>query len=165
MSIAFIGLLLMVSKSYKSMLSMHQAVRYAKAATEKINTEIRLAVAPIQVRDGNGAAAPRGNRAEFSRFGETTVRRLELVSADADFMTPWDNTLVYDPDISVAGNEVVVSRWLAPVDPAGAFSYANATTPLTVRMRVGDPIGDESVARTGVGSQAAEINITVGPRN
>lgn len=164
-----VSLSIMVGRMQKSIYSQQMALKNAKKTIETMNREIRLAKAPLRLLDANGNPAQAGNRVEFSRWGETTVRSIELISDDDDFTTPWDNTLLYDPDITVGGDEVEVTKSISPIQQGAAFRYTGATTPLTVKMRTGDPVGVEdtkaSDAYTGPGMQGFEINITVAPRN
>jgi prepilin-type N-terminal cleavage/methylation domain-containing protein len=145
------------------------SLKNAQGAIEGINREIRLATTPLRVVDNAGAAAAQGNRVLLSRLGEPPGHRaIELVSADGDLKTPWDNTLVYDPNTDVGGDELVIAHWVTPIEEAGGFRYGGATTPLTVWMRAGDPVGEGAPVadtRSGPGMQGAEINITVAPRN
>lgn len=162
-----------IAREHKGIFSQQFSVHEAKSAIETINREIRLATTPLLVVDGTGAAVQQGNRVEFQRLNDTVVRAFELqAGADGDIALPWDNRLIYDPDTSIDGDEIEVARGIGPVEPAGAFTYSGATTPLVVRMRTGDPVGDlteeqevQSRANTGRGTQGMEINITVGPRN
>ncbi|MCL5271533.1 MAG: prepilin-type N-terminal cleavage/methylation domain-containing protein [bacterium] len=148
------------------------ALREGKAAMEFINQEIRQATTPLRVLDAAGNTAVQGNAVVFSRAGESAGKReIQLVSTDGDLMTPWDNSLVLDPDTGAAGDEIALARWLTPLDAAGAFSYQGATTALEVRLRAGDPETDNadliarSNAHSGPGIQGLEVNIAVAPRN
>lgn len=181
-SMALGGLLFMVMRIDKAVFAQQNALHQAKKAMEALNLEIRLATTPLIVRDADGNPAAdsdgdgdvEGNRVEFSRLNEATVRSFELISADASMASPWDNTFVYDPDVDSEGDEIVVARGIAPVNDTGAFEYAGGLTPLIALMRTGDwiPEGDESQsmeyaaqAATGPGLQGVEINITIAPRN
>jgi prepilin-type N-terminal cleavage/methylation domain-containing protein len=170
---AVMGLFVMSARFFASISSQTRALKYAKSAMEGphgLNREIRQAVAPLKpVTPG---ADGWFNAVEFTHFGETQLRRIELrPGADGDLTTPWDNELVYQPESGESGNEVVISKWLTPVRNgagtlnSGIFSYADATRNLIVRARVGDPVGNEATYITGPGLQGAEINITVSPRN
>ncbi|MBN1865989.1 prepilin-type N-terminal cleavage/methylation domain-containing protein [Candidatus Sumerlaeota bacterium] len=150
---------LFVRKVYKATASQQLALYNAKKAIEVLNREIRRAQAPLLNLNGWG------NRVEFRRFGESTVRSLELVSSDDDVTTPWDNSLVYDPNTATSGDEVTIAENIAASTAQGAFNYASGNRPLVVRMRAGDPVDDEARQLTGPGVQGVEINITVGPRN
>ena len=167
---------IMVGRLHKSVFAQQHALHQATKAIEALNREIRAASAPLLVFDDEGKPALQGNRVDFVRLNGAITRRITLISADGDMATPWDNSLIFDPDIDRPGDEIVIAKGIAPTDPAGAFIYGGAQTPLTVRMRTGDPIvtGDDeaSVAlrekantMTGPGLQGVEINITVAPRN
>jgi hypothetical protein len=153
----------------KSIFFQQACLKEAQSAIEGLNREIRLATTDMRVVDESGAPAPQGNCVLFSRRDEPKYQRsIQLVSTDRDMLTPWDNTLVYDPDRATAGDEVVLARWVTPLAAAGAFSYHDASTPLVVWMRAGDPVGGDLVAAnavSGPGIQGMEINITVAPRN
>ncbi len=190
LGMGMITLTVMSQRIIKSDFSQQMAIRNAKAAIDGlngINRQFSMAVS-------SGANAPRvynsagavvantwANRVEFSRPGDAAgKRRRYLLSPgpDGNMWTPWDNFLQYDPDTTVAGNEVIVATGLSPVNSGGAFRFTDATTPLTVQMRVGDPVTrpgdpktitqaelDNSNAHTGKGLQGVEINITVAARN
>jgi hypothetical protein len=164
-----VSLSITVGRMQKGIYAQQMALKNARKAIETINREIRLAKTPLRVVDANGDPAQAGNRVEFSRWGETTVRSIELISDDNDLTTPWDNTLLYDPDTSVSGDEVEVTKGISAIQQGAAFRYTGATTPLVIKMRTGDPVGVEdttaSDAYSGPGMQGFEINITVGPRN
>ena len=150
---------LMVRKTYKAISSQQMALYRAKKSIELLNREIRRAEAPLLSLNGWG------NSVDFCYYNETTVRRISLISEDEDISTPWDNSLVYDPNIATSGGEIVVATGLAPATANGAFNYSGGNTPLVVRMRVGDPVGNASVQHSSLGVQGVEINITVAPRN
>ena len=164
-----VSLSIMVGRMQKGIYSQQIALKNAKKTIETINREIRLAKVPLRVVDANGNPVQAGNRVEFSRWGETTVRSIELISHDDDLATPWDNTLIYDPDTSVSGDEVEVTKGISAIQQGAAFRYTGATTPLIVKMRTGDSVRVENTqasdAYTGPGMQGFEINITVAPRN
>jgi hypothetical protein len=163
------GLTVLGLQIQKSILSQQVSLARAKRALERLNQEIRVAVAPLRVVDSEGNPVPQGNRVEFRHPGDARNRAFELVSGDNDFATPWDNQLIYDPNTTQAGDEEVVTNWISPAAAAGAFAYQSALTPLVIRMRTGEPVGTanqaELKARTGAGLQGVEINITVAPRN
>jgi len=173
-SIAVMGLFLMTIRFFSSITSEQRSLRFAKSAIDGlhgINREIRLGVAPL-TPVGTPGADGWFNAIEYSYFGQTEKRRIELrPGQDGDINTPWDNELVYQPASGNSGEEVVIAKWLAPVRNnsgelnSGIFSYTDATTNLVVRARVGDPVGETSAHITGPGLQGAEINITVSPRN
>lgn len=173
-SVAVMGLFLMTGRFFKSITSEQRSLRYAKSAIDGvhgISREIRLGVAPLAPVGAPGADGW-FNAIEYSYFGETEKRRIELrPGQDGDINTPWDNELVYQPASGDSGDEVVIAKWLAPARNdsgglnSGIFSYTDATTNLIVRARVGDPVGNASAHITGPGLQGAEINITVSPRN
>jgi type II secretory pathway pseudopilin PulG len=173
-SLAVMGLFLMTIRFFSSITSEQRSLRYAKSAIDGlhgINREIRLGVAPL-TPVGTPGADGWFNAIEYSYFGQTEKRRIELrPGQDGDINTPWDNELVYQPASGNSGDEVVIAKWLAPVRNdsgelnSGIFSYTDATTNLIVRARVGDPVGDTAPHITGPGLQGAEINITVSPRN
>ena len=164
-----VGLALMAAKVHKSVFRQQIALCDAKRAIETINREIRLATTPLRLVDADGNSVLRGNRVLFSRPGETSVRSIELRSTDAEIKTPWDNTLVYDPNTAIQDDEQEICRYISPSDTTDAFGYVSAATPLVVQMRTGDPV-DPTVAGvsdlyTGMDMQGFEINITVAPRN
>lgn len=162
-----------IARGTKGIFFQQQSLKNAKNAIETINREIRLATTPLQVFDANGNPASQGNRVEFQRPGDAIVRAFEIEAGpDGDLGTPWDNVLVYDPDISTDENEVEIARGVYPLNTVGAFVYSGATSPLVVQMRTGDPVGNltpeletMSLTQTGRGTQGMEINITVAPRN
>lgn len=170
-ALAIMSLFLMSLKMDRSIFSQQRSLHDAKSAIETLNREIRLAQAPLTVLDAAGNAADDGNRVEFGRTGEAPdARAIELVSDDGDLTTPWDNRLIYDPDTTAAGDEQLICDMVSPTNATlTAFNYQNATTPLQVTLRTGDPVraADTSAsdAYTGRGMQGVEINITVAPRN
>lgn len=156
------GLTIIGGRLYKIIRTQQQALGYAKQATERINRAIHTASTPVIVNP-----APTGNRVTFKRSNDGIAQAFELKSTDDDMKTPWDNELIYDPDTTANGDEIVVARWLVPIDPAGAFTNPGGDTPLIVRMRCGDPIGSEKkyLFTSGPGLQGIEINLAVSPRN
>ena len=168
-AISLVGLVMTVSRLSQGVFYQQLALQQAQSTTEGINREIRLATTPLRVVNDAGASVAQGNCVLFSRLGEPAdSRSFQLLAGDNDLMTPYDNTLVYDPDTSVTGDERVVAKWLSPLDPAGVFRYGGTTTPLTVWLRAGDPVGGDSAAanaHSGPGLQGVEINIAVAPRN
>lgn len=122
-----------------------EAVIRAESAIEVLAVELRVAQAPLTIVGAGDEAALEGNRVEFSRFGETAVRSVSLVSIDDDITTAYDNTLVYDPNVSVDGDESVIARSVAPADERGAFYLSS-------------PISRDQ-------TRNLKVNLTVVPRN
>ncbi|MFW6303361.1 MAG: PilW family protein [Candidatus Sumerlaeota bacterium] len=164
-SIAIIGIVMMSSHLHKSIFHQQIALKDAKRAIEMMNRELRLAESPLNLVDADGDNW--GNAVEFSRPGETTVRRIELLPGDDDDQTtPWDNVLVYYEDVDDEdGATLQIAPHLAFTDEKGAFHYVGSHTPLTVNLRVGDTVEDPDMANTGKYFQGAEIHITISPRN
>ncbi len=164
-SIAIMSLFIMTSHLHKSIFNQQIALKDAKRAIEMMNREIRLAEAPLTlVGDADGDNW--SNAIEFSRPGETTVRRIELQAGDDDdHTTPWDNALIYYANKDFTTGTLILAPHLAYTDSRGAFHYNGAHTPLTVDLRVGDTIADADMAHTGKKFQGAEIHITISPRN
>jgi type II secretory pathway pseudopilin PulG len=164
-SIAIMSLFLMVSHLHKSIFSQQVALQDAKRAIEMMNREVRLAEAPLRLvddLDGDNWS----NAIEFTRPGESTVRRIELnPGEDGDQSTPWDNVLVFYADKDLTTGTLLLAEHLAYTDAKGAFHYNGAHTPLEVNLRVGDTIYDADMANTGKQFQGAEIHITISPRN
>lgn len=169
---------IMISGIAKSIRSQQRFSMNGKKAIETINREIRLAQSPIRVLADDGSAVLRGNRVSYAHEGESPgTREIFIAPGDNDFNTPWDNTLMLDPDTSVSDNEVEIIGELSPINLAGAFRYRDARTPLTVQIRVGDPTDEDgdgvfdntdthqSDRMSGAKLQGFEINITVAPRN
>ncbi len=168
------SLTIMSGRLDKSIASQQRFMKDARRAIEWLNRELRVAttdvMSPISVYDDDGDAAVRGNRVEFSRSGEAAgLRAFYLESDDDDMMTPWDNRLFYDPNTGAAGDEILVSRDIAPVNPNGAFQYEGASEPVVIQMRTGDPANStneqEDWANSGANLQGVEINIRIAPRN
>ena len=111
------GLTIIGGRLYKIIRTQQQALGYAKQAMERINRAIHTASTPVIVNP-----APTGNRVTFKRSNDGIAQAFELKSTDDDMKTPWDNELIYDPDTTANGDEIVVARWLVPIDPAGAFT-------------------------------------------
>ena len=166
---------IMCQRLFRSVNFQQRSLRDAKASIEVLNQEIRLATTPLTVLNSSGIPAQRGNRVQFRREGETTVREIRIESTDADFQTPWDNRLIYDPDISTGGDEDIVAVNVIPFDLVnGAFAYSGALTALQAQFRVGDPaiteadnatLFREANFRSGPGLQGVEVNISIAPRN
>ncbi len=156
----------------KAIRSQQRALREAQSAIEGINRAIRPAVVPLRLLDGDGNPAAVGNTVEFGWLDEPLGRRLlRLESVDADLATPWDNTLIYDPDTTRDGDAVTLAGWIAPADAAGAFAQ-NTGGSLAVRLRIGDPPAPATPAAraadtavSGQGLQGIDITLTVTPRN
>lgn len=160
----------MTSRFGKGIFWQQRSLMDSKQVVEFINSEIRQATTPLTVIAPDGNPGVRGNRVVYNRNGEAPgLRALEIISVDGDFNTPEDNTLIFDPNTSVAGDEFVIATMNSPIDPDGVFRYVDATTPLEIDMRIGDPLDpdllQESNRITGYGLQGMEINITVAPRN
>lgn len=168
LAIAILTSTILSSQMAKATFSQQRAIHDTKSITETLNREIHLAATPLAVFDEAGQPAPRGFRVDFSRPAEPGVtRRIELISGDGDWMTALDNRLVFDPDITIDGNEVELARGITPIVAAGIFAYGGARTPLAVQLRRGDPVGGDADSDlvTGRGVQGVEINLTVSPRN
>lgn len=169
-SIALVTFTIQASRMEKPIFYQQMSLSEGRSAIEAINREIRLATSPLRLVNASGNPDMRGNRVEFAHVGEPPGRRaIYLESDDGDIMTPWDNRLIYDPNTSVPGNERVLARWLSPIEDGVAFTYSGARSPLRVRLRAGDPVGDDADAaesmRSGPGRQGFEINVSVAPRN
>lgn len=167
--IGLVGLAIMTGRLDKSISRQQLCMHEAQTAIEGINAQIRLATTPLRIVDANGKTATQGNRVEFKCIGDAKdwSRSIELISADNDLMTPWDNRLMYDPDTGADGDEVEFAHWVAPIDPAGAFSNTGAQKPLEVHLRAGDPANAKQnyLFTSGPGRQGVEVNIAVAPRN
>ncbi len=183
-SVGLVSLIVLGSRLHRSISYQEVSLGQTAPVIEKLNREIRMATTssvPPRVLDASGKPAQRGNRVEFARKGEAAcTRAIELTSGDGSFATTEDNELVFDPDTSNGGDEVVWARWVSPleqdsegtmldIENARAFSYNGPTTPVVIWMRVGDPVNiddpDSNDPMSGPGLQGVEINITVGPRN
>jgi len=190
LGMGMISLTVMAQRIMKGNFSQQMAITNAKGAIDGLfglNRQFGMALS-------SGASAPQvfdkagkvttvgwGNRVDFSWPTDAAGkrRRFELrPGPDGDMFTPWDNVFVYVPDTSKNGNEIVVATGISPLNSDGAFRFRDATTPLTVQMRAGDPMlrpgdaktisqsqRDNSDAHTGKGFQGVEINITVAARN
>lgn len=168
--IAAVNLTIMSRRMEKSIFSQQRELSDARKAIETFNSQIRMATTPLSVVDSSGNSATQGNRVLFARNGEAAGKRaIELKSVDSDMTTPGDNTLIYDPDTSVANNEIIVARMISTTDTAGAFRYVDSRSPLQTFLRVGDPSAGTGQAAanaaTGANWQGVEINISVAPRN
>ncbi|MEN6625454.1 MAG: type II secretion system protein [Candidatus Sumerlaeia bacterium] len=172
-ALAGIGIMSLVvysSRIGRSVGIQQRSVVEAQSALEGINRAVRPATMPLRVRDDDGNTAAAGNWLELAWQGETLgTRTIRLVSDDDNLQTPWDNRLVYDPNTSQAGDEVVLARWVTPIPGQALFTYQGDASSLVVRLRAGDSL-DESVkavnnAKSGPGLQGTEITATVAPRN
>lgn len=166
-----------VSRMSRATFYEQMSIKHALAGIEGINREVRLATTSLSVVDANGVPALQGNRFLFNRKDEPSLgRSIAIVSKDSNLLTAYDNTLVYDPDVTKSGDEQVWAKWMTPIKSAGAFTYKGGTEPLVVEMRVGDPMQEVSGKQTpmeaaknnaysGPGVQGMEINVSVAPRN
>lgn len=158
------------SRIGRSIAIQQRSVQEAQSAVEGINRAVRPSTVPMRVLDDDGNTAVSGNTVELAAPGEALgTRTIRLVSGDADVQTPWDNRLVYDPDTTYGGNEIVLARWVTPIPGQALFTYQGETSSLAVRLRVGDSL-DEGMkavnnAKSGPGLQGTEVTITVAPRN
>jgi prepilin-type N-terminal cleavage/methylation domain-containing protein len=169
-AIAAVYLTTMARRMEKSVASQQRALADAQKIVENLNTQIRMAATPLSVVDAAGNPATQGNRVVFARDGESAGKRaFELKSVDSDMTTPGDNTLIYDPDTSKAGDEIKLGRMISATDSAGAFRYVDSRSPLQTFLRAGDPSAGsgqaDANARTGANWQGVEINVSVAPRN
>ena len=166
--IALSSLSIMVHRSSRSIFYQQFSVKEARSTIEGVNRQIRLATLPLIVTNDAWEPMEQGNRIQFQHFGEEMgARSLELVSKDDDLMTAWDNKLLFDPDTSSDGNEIVMAKWLTPTESAGMFSYSQEDSSLVIRLRIGDPTinGGSDDPRSGPGMQGIDIDIKVSPRN
>ncbi|MCX7044475.1 MAG: prepilin-type N-terminal cleavage/methylation domain-containing protein [Candidatus Sumerlaeota bacterium] len=182
-SLSVVVLIVVSGRLYKSIQAQQRFLAGAKKATEKISREFRYATTdyPIFIMD-QGSVTNRGNRVQFNRLGETTIRafyigldpvlKISNPSLVFDINKPWQNVLFYDPNIAANGNEVVVAKYVGPSRDGGCFIYLDATSPLEVNIRIGDPVINVTAANrktsdayTGPGLQGAEVNFYVAPRN
>lgn len=162
--ISMIALTVMVGRLSKSTNTQQISLRDAKNAIETINRQIRPSVTPVLLIDPDNDRW--GNAVEFRHYAQTVIRRIELhPGEDGDYYTPWDNVLYLFPDVTkTTGREIIATR-IAPIDPRGAFQYNGVVGALNVQLRIGDPLGEPHIYRTGVGIQGAEVNIAISPRN
>ncbi len=190
-SASLLGLIIMAQRTLKPEFSQQMHTKYAKTAVEQISNAIRGAsVSSIQVYNDAGAIATTGNRVDFANPGEANGRRRIRLNngADNNAATPWDNTLTIDFDTSTASTVDVTIPWVTQTTFNNAiaplFTWTNAFNPLSVRLRVGDPTGNNTSAtvvnpdgggnynnaalcdaRTGRGLQGVDVTISVAPRN
>jgi len=169
-----IALTIVSGRMYKSIQAQQRFLRDAKKATETISRQFRYATQDLPVYIMNQGSVPnRGYRVQFSRAGETAIRAFYInPGADNNYDTPWDNTLVYDPNINTSGDEKVIAKYVTTSREGGCFTYMDATSPLEVNIRIGDPVINATAiilrtsnAYTGPGMQGCEVNFYVGPRN
>ncbi|MBN1516801.1 type II secretion system protein [Candidatus Sumerlaeota bacterium] len=174
------SVLLYANRSQLSLTTQQRSLHYGQKIIEHMNREIRLASSnyPLTIHDADGsvAGASGGVEVRFQRPGDTAKRSYKLVSqTDASMRTPWDNVLIYDPDITAGGDETTLASVVSTLPGIQPFQYTNNRAPLIIRLRVGDPAPDaanpdaeaeyQANFRSGPGLQGFEINVTVAPRN
>lgn len=94
---------------------------------------------------------------------------LSYLDADSNELTVDDNTLVFDPDIWVAGDEETLCKYVRPID-GQAWVFTNQTySPGTVNVafHLGDStdVNAASPYGTGAGYQGVEVRLSAAPRN
>lgn len=168
--VGLMSLTVFSARMARSITVQQRAVQFARSATEGINAAVRPSSTPLRVLDDSNNAAISGNTVELAWPGEDLGRRtIRLVSDDDDLQTPWDNRLVYDPDTTVAGDEIVLAQWVTPKPNTNLFTYQGLASGLIVQLRIGDSLAAGMTAlndaHSGPGLQGADVNITVSPRN
>ena len=125
-------------------------------------TRARIETLKNEVREGRSfTVLNSGTRLEIATYDDTTVV-YEYRDADEDPATLLDNAIFRE----VAGTEQS-SRILSHVDsgPGPVFVHPGGAAPLTIRLRVGDPVDDQRPYVTGPGTQAVDVVTTVTARN
>lgn len=169
-AVGTMSLTIFSSKMARSITIQQRSAQFARSATEGINAAVRQSSVPLRVLDDQNNPAIGGNTVELAWPGEMLGQRtIRLVSDDTDLQTPWDNRLVYDPDTTVADNDIVLANWVTPKPNQSLFTYQGQASGLIVQLRIGDSLAANMTAindaRSGPGLQGADVNIAVAPRN
>lgn len=94
--------------------------------------------------------------------------RIYFVDGDGDSQTVKDNSLMYDPDVSVSGNEVEICDYVSEIPGETMFSIVPATPDAaSVRFHVGDGtnVTHTEFSGTGKGYQGVQVRVSATPRN
>lgn len=94
--------------------------------------------------------------------------RIYFVDTDGDPETVSDNLLIYDPDLSVSGDEVEICDYVSPIPGESMFSIVPATPDAaSVRFHVGDGtnVSHTEFSGTGQGYQGVQVRVSATPRN
>ncbi len=94
--------------------------------------------------------------------------RIVFDDGDGDISSVADNCLVYDPDISVTGDEKVVCTHVSPIAGEAMFSIipsSPSTAKLCFHVGDGTDVKDAAFSGTGSGYQGVEVRMSSTPRN
>jgi len=161
----FIVLIAMAIAAYTS------TMRFASEGSTHVNFIDTARAAEQQILKYVQAGGAVGVEAEAIRLymPDDTIARIKFEDDDGDPQTVADNRLVYDPNESVANNDVEICREVSPIDGEPMFKLV-ATSPRSVILsfHVGevppeDSDGSELLA--GQGYQGVEVRVSATPRN
>lgn len=94
--------------------------------------------------------------------------RIYFEDQDGDSQSVRDNRLMYDPDVSVSGDEKLICNYVSEIPGESMFSIVPATPDAaSIRFHVGDGtnVTHASFSGTGQGYQGVEVRVSATPRN
>ena len=126
----------------------------ARAAIERMKNEMR---------EGKSFAVTNsGKRLEITNY-DNSKTYYEYRDDDDDPDTQTDNALFRMEEGDTEG-----TRLLSFIDPSigqPVFTHGGGDAPVTIRIRLGDPVGNQKAHESGSGTQAVDILTTVTARN
>lgn len=126
----------------------------ARSAVERMKNEMR---------EGKGFVVTNsGTRLEITNYDDSKTV-YEYRDDDNDPDTPLDNAL-----FRMEEGETEGTRLLSHIDSSvgqPVFTHGGGAAPLTIRIRLGDPVDSQKARESGPGTQAVDIVTTVTARN
>jgi hypothetical protein len=92
---------------------------------------------------------------------------LSYVDADNNRATTSNNCIIYDPDISISGNEEIICRYASPPDGSSTIFTMLNISPATVgvAMHIGDATNTPGANVLKTGYQGFVLQFSATPRN
>jgi type II secretory pathway pseudopilin PulG len=156
---AVIYMLMYSSKTAQSNLSQLHAGTASRRLYEHVGFNTRQAKRIVVATDGLSV--------EFTRTDDV-VCSYTYVDEDGDPATIMNNRMIFDPDLSVTGDQETVVSGVSPGPGGWIFSPDNPRPVLIMNFRIGDPDDDPahiSNAFTGPGAQGVDVLTRITPRN
>jgi type II secretory pathway pseudopilin PulG len=156
---AVIYMLLFSSKTAQANLSQLHAGTASRQLYEHVGFNARQAKRIVVATDGLGV--------EFTRTDDVVCSYI-YADLDSDPDTIMDNRMIFDPDLSVSGDQENIVSGVSPGPGGWIFSPDNPRPVLIMNFRIGDPSADPahiSNAFTGPGAQGVDVLTRITPRN
>jgi Tfp pilus assembly protein PilE len=92
---------------------------------------------------------------------------LSYVDADNNRATTSNNSIIYDPDINVAGDQEIICNYVSPVDGSSTIFTTLNVSPATIgiTMHVGDATNTPGANILNTGYQGFVLQFSATPRN